>query len=385
MRTIAALLAAALLGAAPAGAAERDAEWRATMDEIFAAMQRVLPISLDDERFADPQEREAIRAALARLAANAGRLEQHAAGREAGLSHLSRSLARDARDIQRRFEAGKTPEARFLLHELTSTCVACHSRLPSDRRFPLGERFVDETVVAVLPLDERARYETATRQFDRALATHEALFADPQTSPADVSLLGYVDDYLEIAIRVKGDPPRARRTLETFAAREDLSPALRADVRSWIGSLRELEKRTPEAGALAEALALMDAAQDTQRFPDDRKALVYYVAASAVLHRLVASDAPDALERARAYYLLGVIESRVGRSLWLSQAEVYLESSIRLAPGAPFAPDAFELLSSVVLSGWTGSSGVHVPADVQDRLDELAGLLEAAQPAAAAP
>lgn len=376
----------ALLAAAPAGAADdaADAAWRATMDRIFAAMQVALPMSLDEERFADPAERETLSEALALLAAHSDQLEAHGRSRDAGLAYLSRSLARDARDVQLRYESGRPAEARFLLQELTSTCVACHSRLPAGKSFPLGERFVEETVVAALPLDERARFETATRQFDAALATHEALFVALEVTPDDVSLMGHVDDYLEIALRVKSDPARARRALMLYSEREEMSPSLRANVQAWIASLAALEQRTPLADPVADARDLFAKGTAGAKGTSARRSLVWYVAASAALQRYVAGQTEPSERLAEAYWLLGQVESRIGRALWLSESEVYLEWAIRMAPKSEFAPSAFALLEEIVRGSWTGSGGEHVPPDVERRLDGLRVLVEAA-PASAAP
>jgi hypothetical protein len=102
--------------------------------------------------------------------------------------------------------------------------------------------------------------------------------------------------------------------------------------------------------------------------------LVRYDVASGALLRYVAS-VPDGDRRAaEAYYWLGVIESRVGRSFWLSQTEPYLEAAIRLAPGDPLAGKAYALLEEFVVGSYTGSSGQHVPPDVKTWLAELARL-----------
>jgi hypothetical protein len=101
-----------------------------------------------------------------------------------------------------------------------------------------------------------------------------------------------------------------------------------------------------------------------------------YTAASSVLHRFVAAHPQDGRELAEAYYWLGVIESRVGRTFWLSQTEYFLEAAIRLAPSSPFAHKAYDLLEEFVVSGYTGSSGVNVPADEKARLQELRELID---------
>jgi hypothetical protein len=128
-------------------------------------------------------------------------------------------------------------------------------------------------------------------------------------------------------------------------------------------------------------------AQDRARFPDDRDALVYDLAASGELHRF-ADATPPGPDVAFAYFQLGEIESRVGRTFWLSQTDIYLEASIRMAPGAPFAGKALAELRDFLVSGYTGSEGRQVPADVQRRLAELSALVEAARapaPGASAP
>jgi hypothetical protein len=345
--------------------------------EIYEAIRFLLPLSLDEKRFSDPAQRQRILASLELLERSSERLESHGRELEAPFSHLSHSLAVQSRDILERYQEGYTREARFLILELTETCVACHSRLPSERDALRSQGFVapDE---AELPLDQRAKLEYATRQFDRALATYEALFASPEVSPNDLDLTGYIDDYLELCIRVRGDYARPKRTLTLFSKRRDLSPTLRSEVGHWIASLGELEKRKPDPDGVAEARALVERAQDTKYFRDERDALVYYVAASSILHRYVAGRSDG--EAAEAYYLLGLIETKIGRSFWLSQAEAMLETSIRLAPGTPTAQRAFALLEDFLVAGYTGSGGTHVPPDIQAKLDELQKIAESEAP-----
>ena len=99
--------------------------------------------------------------------------------------------------------------------------------------------------------------------------------------------------------------------------------------------------------------------------------LVRFEVASGALLRYVASLPAGDARAAEAYYWLGVIESRVGRTFWLSQTEPYLEAAIRLDPGDPRADKAYALLEEFVVGGYTGSSGEHVPADVRAQLDDL--------------
>lgn len=367
-----ALLLAALLMSAPA--ASEDAT-REEMAKIFEAMQYLMPLSLSEAKFSDPAERERILKSLALIESSSASLEQHGNGQDAGFSYLSSTLAMDARDVHERFSAGHVRETQFMVQQIAENCMACHSRLPSeDAR--LSQEFVSESKIERLPVDQRAKLEYATRQFGRALTSYEALLADPDFSPTDLDMLGFLDEYLELCIRVRQDFERPRRALQKFSKRQDVTPVLRGAVEKWIDSLGALQTRTPLSDPLSDAMDLIATASDPEQYDDEREALVYYVHASGVLHRYVARRPTDRRRLAEAYYQLGVIEMRIGQSFWLSQAEAYLEGAIRTVPGEPTAQRAFDLLEEFLIAGYSGSGGTNVPPDVQARLDELSELAD---------
>ncbi len=55
---------------------------------------------------------------------------------------------------------------------------------------------------------------------------------------------------------------------------------------------------------------------------------------------------------------------------------------MRTAPESPTAARAYALLEQEVLAGYTGSAGLQLPEDVDERLRELRSLIEAAAPPA---
>ncbi|NIR59423.1 MAG: hypothetical protein GWO02_07830, partial [Gammaproteobacteria bacterium] len=128
----------ALGAGAQEAAAPTRAEIRATMAQIFDSLRVLLPLSVSDDAYTDPRQRETARAALEVLATHASTLASHGQRKDAGFGHLSRYLAEDSRDIQRSFETGELERSRFLLRQLTEYCVACHARLPSPGDSPLS-------------------------------------------------------------------------------------------------------------------------------------------------------------------------------------------------------------------------------------------------------
>jgi hypothetical protein len=203
----------------------------------------------------------------------------------------------------------------------------------------------------------------------------EGLFASPDRHPAE--LLEPLTRYLEVSVRVKNDVTRPQPVLARFAARPDLWGQLRGDVEMWQRALKDEEARRKTEGgsstpSLARARAWLDEAASIIRFPSDRRALALYMLASGELHQYLASH-PDArgAEVAEAWYWLGLIESRGVADYWLSEADYYLETAIRMAPNEPPARQAFELLEEETLIGWSGSGGLHMPADVRRHLEDL--------------
>lgn len=350
---------------APAGATG------ATMADLVAALRVALPLSLSAERFEQPENRSALEASLAALRAGARELETHGRSQDASFAYLSRSLAHDAEDIKRRFDAGRLDEARFLLGALVEDCVGCHSRLPSAVDSDLGAALYAEVDESALTPVERARLELATRQFEPALDRYEALLADPAASPAELDLEGVLDDYLTVAIRVRQDLPRARAALAGLAARSDVPSYLATLLASWIAACDALGASIAATEPLPEAVRVADQGNALERYPRDRAALVHELVASSLLLRYVDAHPEPSVEGARAYFLLGVAELGSGRSLWLSEAQGYLETAIRTAPGSDWARRAYVVLEEETLADYSGSGGVHVPPDVRSTLREL--------------
>jgi tetratricopeptide (TPR) repeat protein len=228
--------------------------------------------------------------------------------------------------------------------------------------------------VTELPIEQQAKLAYATRQFDVAQDLYEQMLAGGSLSANDLNFGGHLDDYLELTLRVRLDVDRPIVALERFSKRDDLTPVLREEVAAWIVDLRAAASREPGPPLAIARVLVTEQGKDVET---ERHALVRHLEASGLLHRTLGQPHSQA-ERAEAYYLLGLIETRIGRSYWLSQAEAYLETAIRLAPGEDTAADAYALLDEFLVAGYSGSGGTHVPPDIQAKLDQLRAIAESA-------
>lgn len=349
---------------------------RALMREIFAALSVVLPASVEPGEFEDPLSQERIGAALGRLAANAEGLERHARGDDPQAQFLARSIARDAREVERSYSHGQHGRSAFLVQQITENCIVCHTRLPDREDSLVAKGFVDEGVFATLPLEPRANLQMATRRFDDALVSLEELVS---SSDHAATMLSSLTDYLVVSVRVKGDFDRPVPVLLRFAEREDVWTGLRRDVLGWAEVLPKLGDRAQATPDLATARTFLEEGLALSPVPRDHAPLAHWVAASAILERIIDEHASDGPELAEAYYLLGMVEARIGRHYWVTPAPFLLETAIRLAPGEDFAEDAYASLEMELLAVWEGSSSQSLPPEEADRLSELRALLDGAR------
>lgn len=355
---------------------QQRAETRAIMQNLFESLRAVLPLSVDRAALLDPKNAAQIRASLDALSTNASRVSHHMASRRTSMRTISRNLERDAAALSASFEAGQVERTGFLVQQITENCVVCHSRLPSPGDSPLAEHFIDQSVLRSLPAERRATLQIATRRFDDALVTLEQIIAAP-SNPA--LMIGPLTDYLTVSIRVKGDFQRPIQPLTEFAARERLWERLRMDVEQWLNSLPEMERRASGKATLATSRVILDDGQRIALNGGDRAALVQNITASAILERFIEGRGEDGPEVAEAYYLLGLTESLIGRNYWVTQGPVYLETAIRLAPDAQFAPDAFAMLEEQLLMSYEGSEFEELPPAEVQYLDELRQLMQEAE------
>lgn len=365
----------ALLAAPPVLAGPDEPPPRETRDVmrgIFTAFVALMGRADSGERFADPAAREEILGSLRAIRAAAEELEED----DLTAAHLSvrRSLADDATLATDAFVDGRTEGARFLVAQMAEDCFGCHSKLPTEHAFGFGKELMDTDAVRALPPERRAVVAVAARRFEHALDLYEGILADRSLSAVQIALSGVFENYFKVALRVLDDRPRALRALEIFRERGDLPVHLGDEVEAWVEALRAVPATAP-TGLPAARQAVREGQLRTD-YPGDRRGLVQFVLASRVLHRYVRSEPDDPEALAEAFYLLGLCETHISPSLWLNEAEDFLESAVRAAPGSPHARRAYATLESVWIAGFTGSSGTHLPVEVERRLQELRGMVE---------
>jgi hypothetical protein len=369
-----ALAAWAIVGCGDEPVETDDDRTRSVMREIYEGIRVALPASIDPDVFKAPENQGEIYAALDTLARNVAQLGEHYQERDAQLGFLARSIERDAIEAKTSYTNGHYRRSAFVLQQIVENCVVCHTRLPDDRGSLVAEGFVNKGVMASLPPKPKSTLLIATRQFDEALDALESVFNDRLMHPA--VLLGPLTDYLVVSIRVKGDYERPIAALEAFKKREDLWPSLREDVEEWIVALPSLEERTATASTVASARAIIEEGDALDEYGDGQGSLLHFIVASSILERYIATHPEASPELGEAFYLRGVLDTRIGRNYWVSTAPFFLEESIRVAPAGPFAEEAFAVLTRELFAAYEGSDVEVLPAEERAHLAELLALID---------
>ena len=349
---------------------------QASMRGIFRALTAAYKYALDPDAFTNPDNREEIVTALQALATNADSLNTHGGALDPSFEYMQRSLARDAHDALSRYKNGNYIGARFSLNMMTENCVTCHTKLPATRKFDLGAQFLQSAHIEDMPPLSRVQLEVATRQFNTAMDTYEDILRDPNVTPEDLALNNVFENYLKIAIGSLGDTKRAAMTLQEYARREDVPARLKKEISHWVEALNALDLSEPEGKEMATAQTLVDEAVQNTMSRSDRTYLVEFITSTALVHRYLSTHPTDKLKIADAYYLLGLAESYIARSYWVSETPFLMEEAIREAPKSKTALKALAFLEDYTKSGYAVTPARSIPPDLQINLDELRKLTQ---------
>ncbi|HEX5131957.1 MAG TPA: hypothetical protein VFX92_05670 [Candidatus Krumholzibacteria bacterium] len=349
---------------------------RAAMRGVFVVLSQVYGYSMDPKVFDNPDNRAAIMSKLEALAKNADQLESHGGGLDPSFDVMRRSLSRDAHQALDDFKTKNYIGSRFVLGRITDNCVTCHTKLPSERQFELGEAFLDEIDAAKLPPAARANLQVAARQFPDAMQTYEEVLKSPTMTADDLAMFDVFENYLRISTGAMNDTARPVRALQEFATRTDIPDALKADVRGWIADLQTLHLDVPVAQELTAARHLVTDAMQKTKSHADRSQLVHFIGSITLVHRYLRAGSHSDAETAEAYYLLGVSESYVSHSYWVSESDYLLDKSIRTAPKSPVAKQALAFLEQLHAPGNTAVIPAReVPKEWQVNMEELRNLV----------
>jgi len=349
----------------------KDSEASAIMKGMYESIEVLIPYSLSTDEFAAVSNRSKMQDELNKFAIKSEVLSDHFKIIRQDLFFLGYGLSQDAKDAAELYKAGNYEQSRFVLHHVSDSCVTCHSKAQSQDKKDGGKIFFSNIKNFKLTGFDLANYQTMSRQFDAALNKFEQTFLAEKFYLNSTAF----GSYLKVALRVKNDPVRVEKFLLKLKNHVPAGSRLYDHVVYWHESAKDIVNNKLRAKSdLKSARRLIDRGDKIQGYYHDSASIVYYVAASALLLTKLESN-KDKDELAEIFYLLGEIEDKMPDDFWISETEMYLEQSIRVAPQSKFGGKSLGLLEDRFLFNYTGSSGTHLPDDLKKNLKELRDLV----------
>lgn len=359
---------------------ESQESWPSQMQKMAKDVKELLPYLYDHDAFSKLDNRKIVGERLKDFSENAHKISpkmgEKILGEDPMVKYSLDNLGSDLRRSYRAYEAERFDYSRLMARSALNNCFRCHSVAE-----PGGTAQWDLTGIEEFKLGavEKADLLVATRKYDLALQHMERLIESEEflkDKPFDYESI--LRRYLALILRVETDPQRALVVLKKVSTGKKLPRYIGEQIEGWKKSLKnwvaEIKTNKKQAQPLERAKLHVRRAKQIQQYPQDHAGDVEYLRVTRVLHDYLKSPTTP-LNQANALMLLGQAYEVLDELGSWNLHESYYEECIRRAPKSKFAKSCFDRLEASLLQGYSGSSGIHVPASERERLKILKQLM----------
>jgi hypothetical protein len=290
------------------------------------------------------------------------------------LRFISTAFSEDLKRAKESLDENKREFARYTLLNVTAYCIECHTRTGSGPSF--NSPILQKTLKSLNPM-EKGEYLLSTREYGLAYNEFEKVIKNSLASQGNLFDLDRAVRYaLSIAVKFQNDP---RKSLEIAQLIEKSNRAplyLRESAKSWDKSIqfwkKEKFKKNPKVDdVLKHSEFLVKEGRALQSGLSERGGDIYFLRGLSQLLSLLSRKDLTKEQTGEALYLTGESYEAVrDLSMW-SLHENYYEACIREVPHTPWSEKCYTRLEESIYFGYTGSSGLGLPADVQQKLDDF--------------
>ncbi len=357
---------------------EAGKTWPGQMQSMASDVKRLLPYIYDGKAYTDPKNREKIVGLLSEFAQAAHQVPTKAGeafiGDDLLIEYSLKNLREDLNRAAFSLQVGLADYSRSVTKGTLNHCFRCHSVTPvgGAAAWDLGE--IRNLNLAPI---EKADLLVATRKYEEALKYMESLLDSEEfqkTYAFDFESL--LRRYLALMIRVENSPGRALRELDQILERSTTPYYIAQQGEGWRKSLRDWskeKKRTSFRNAkelFNEVEQRFKKARSIQQYEKDHAGDVEYLRATSMLHQnFKLLKQPG--EQARAMFLLGKAYEVLDELGSWNLHESYYEACLKKAPKTATAKTCYHRLEASLYSGYSGTSGIHIPAEERERLIRL--------------
>lgn len=353
-------------------AAVSNADVKTHMDEMLGYIFDLKPYITSPEKFQDPNNAPFINTTLQKMAALSDKIQHEDKIKNSAREVPAMALSHQLKEAQEVFNTGNKSYSLWMVRSNLSNCVACHTQLPA-KSTSFGEHGKKKNYVNSF---QEAEFLYIVRNFDKALEYYDQTFNNfPGNNISidnlDISVFRKVYYYT----RVKRDLKKLAESLQTNLKNKKLPAATAQLLAAYVSAAKNIGKdNTPsfqsdqDLQTYAEKTLAKELAGDIS-YNDANKNL-RNLQLSGYLYEYLDKN-PKSELKPYIYYWLSFCESRWERGLQDSLPESYLRKCITEFPNSPIAAKCYKEYEDLMVFGYTGSSGTHIPPDVTLELKNM--------------
>lgn len=350
---------------------------KSTMDEFLSHLVALKKFMISEEKFADPKNELEISMHLNQFVEAASQAQHAPLLNQENFRFSRQVLKTQLSETARVFRLGNKTYARWMLNSTISICLTCHSQMPTPSRtfkeFENHKTFTSEF--------DQAEFLFATRAFDKAAEMYDRLITGFPTSTDRIDQLEKsLERQIAFYSRIKRGPKEALTKISQYQKNKKLPAFLLKNMEAWSRQLKtwSLQKDVnPRSASESEIVTFAEANLDSE--PELVSAtnpkLVNYLRVSGILYEYLMLH-PHSKTTPKILYWLAVCDRALNHTFFYSLANLYLRECITEYPTDPMANTCLKEYQEEIISGYTGSAGTHLPAEVQADLKQLKDLIE---------
>ncbi len=346
-----------------------------SMQGFKANLTRLLPLVIDSKKFSSIENKKQITQEVDNLLAISKRVVHipQVNSMDLSLRFIADAFTDELKRAKESIDSDRMEFARYTLMKMTSYCIECHTRTSSGPSFDTGE--LEQGLKSMTSM-ERGEYLLATRQFDRAFDEFQEVIKFSLSKKTNLFDMDRAARYaLAISVRYERNPKKSLKIAQLIANHDQSPVYLKQSARIWETSIKDWMKEKKQSlddveDVLKHSRSLVDMGYKAQMSLYDRSGEVVFLRVLSDLHLLLAKTL-NKNQLGEVLYLTGLSYEVVrDLSVW-SIHEDYYETCIRQAPHTTWSEKCFSKLEQSIYFGYTGSRGLSLPMDVQNKLDEL--------------
>ncbi len=338
---------------------QSPATWSGSMRELQNSLQRLSPYIYNENQYLSSQNDNLLKSELKTIAANSKSLNHNPtmSHRDPAIRFMASQFAEDLNRASVSFNEGKKSFSRYQMMKVGSYCVECHTSTAA------GVELKSSTNMSFfkdLNTRDKAEYLIANRDFAGALSLLEGSFK-ANKSLDNFTLDRQVRLMLLITVRHQNSFEKTQDIVEMLKKTEKLPLFLKSTIPSMEKSLSVWKMQIKNSDVnlkLAQKIFSQGSSEiDTLR--------------TLVLVHQMFSKGLKGEEESGALFLAGQAYEQLNEISPFEMHESYYKACIYQSPGTSIAKKCYQSLEDAIVNAYTGSSGTHLPVDVDIMLKEL--------------